>query len=156
MDGSVVYNAAGSRKRSHSHDHIFSRLLQPGGPGLRIYIAQELCGPGYTRRQWVPFSSPPTSRRATVEVFDPASTQDPTSSHQLSCLYLGTDRTENIVPLLYRTVAMETRLFAKPLLSKSCSIFAYLAVDAQQRVFMPQYYMCVTGAWIKLSNIFLF
>jgi hypothetical protein len=32
--------------------------------------------PGYTPRQWAPFSSPPTTRGATVEVFDPASTRD--------------------------------------------------------------------------------
>jgi hypothetical protein len=31
--------------------------------------------PGYTPRHWVPFSSPPT-RRATVEVINPASTRD--------------------------------------------------------------------------------
>jgi hypothetical protein len=30
--------------------------------------------PSYTPRYWFPFSSPPTTRRATVEVFDPAST----------------------------------------------------------------------------------
>jgi hypothetical protein len=30
--------------------------------------------PGYTPRHWVPFSSPSTTRRATVEVFDRAST----------------------------------------------------------------------------------
>jgi hypothetical protein len=29
--------------------------------------------PGYTSRHWVPFSSPPTTLRAVVEVFDPAS-----------------------------------------------------------------------------------
>jgi hypothetical protein len=32
--------------------------------------------PGCTPRHWVPFSSPPTTRRATVKVFDPASTRD--------------------------------------------------------------------------------
>jgi hypothetical protein len=32
--------------------------------------------PGYTSRHWVPFSSSPTTRRATVEVFDPASTHE--------------------------------------------------------------------------------
>jgi hypothetical protein len=32
--------------------------------------------PDYTPRHWVPFSSPPTTRSATVEVFDPASTWD--------------------------------------------------------------------------------
>jgi hypothetical protein len=31
---------------------------------------------GYARRYWVPFSSPPTTRRATVEVFVPTSTRD--------------------------------------------------------------------------------
>jgi hypothetical protein len=30
----------------------------------------------YTPRHWVPFSSPPTTRRATVEVFKPVSTRD--------------------------------------------------------------------------------
>jgi hypothetical protein len=30
--------------------------------------------PSYTPRHWVPFSSPPTTRRATVELFEPAST----------------------------------------------------------------------------------
>jgi hypothetical protein len=30
--------------------------------------------PGYTSRHWVPSSSPPTTRRTTVKVFDPAST----------------------------------------------------------------------------------
>jgi hypothetical protein len=32
--------------------------------------------PGYTPRHWAPFSSPPVTRRATVEVFKPASTRD--------------------------------------------------------------------------------
>jgi hypothetical protein len=51
------------------------------------------------------------------------------------------DRTEHSVPLLlYPTVAVETRLFAKPLLSDGCCIFAYLAVVAQQWVYMPQYF----------------
>jgi hypothetical protein len=31
--------------------------------------------PSYTSRHWVPVSSPPTTRRARVEVFDPASTR---------------------------------------------------------------------------------
>jgi hypothetical protein len=49
-------------------------------------------------------------------------------------------RTENTFPLLlYPIVAVESRLFAKLLLSNRCCIFAYLAVVAQQRVYMPQY-----------------
>jgi hypothetical protein len=35
-------------------------------------------------------------------------------------------------------VSVETHLFAKPSLSNGCCIFAYLAVVAQQRVYMPQ------------------
>jgi hypothetical protein len=31
--------------------------------------------PSYTPRHWVPFSSPPTTRRDTVEVFEPSSTR---------------------------------------------------------------------------------
>jgi hypothetical protein len=30
----------------------------------------------YTRRHWVPFASPPTTRRAMVELFEPSSTRD--------------------------------------------------------------------------------
>jgi hypothetical protein len=32
--------------------------------------------PSYSPRHWVPFSSPPTTRRATMEVFDPDSTRE--------------------------------------------------------------------------------
>jgi hypothetical protein len=39
--------------------------------------------------------------------------------------------------MLYPIVAVETRLFAKPLLSNCCFVFAYLVVVAQQRVYMP-------------------
>jgi hypothetical protein len=43
-----------------------SPYLHPPGTGW----------PDYTPRHWVPFLSPPTTRRATVEIFDPASTWD--------------------------------------------------------------------------------
>jgi hypothetical protein len=55
-----------------THDHILlsqirvSPYLYPPGTGW----------PGYTPRHWVPFSSPRTTRRATVEVFDPVSTRE--------------------------------------------------------------------------------
>jgi hypothetical protein len=39
--------------------------------------------PSYNPRHWVPFSSPPTTRRATVEVFDTASTRE--LSQTLNC-----------------------------------------------------------------------
>jgi hypothetical protein len=52
------------------------RLPQPGGPGPHIYITQEQGGPVIPTRHWVPFSSSSTTCRATVEVFDPISTQE--------------------------------------------------------------------------------
>jgi hypothetical protein len=41
--------------------------------------------------------------------------------------------------LLYPIVAMETCLLAEPLLSNGCCTTPYVAVVAQQRVYMPQY-----------------
>jgi hypothetical protein len=40
-----------------------------------VFISPVKGWPGYTPRHWVLFSSPPTTRRATVEVFEPVSTQ---------------------------------------------------------------------------------
>jgi hypothetical protein len=74
-DGSVVYNCCwpstvqsfsgpsptGIMTTFYSSD---SRLPQPGGPGPLIYIPKEQVGP----RHCVPFSSPPTTRRATVVI----------------------------------------------------------------------------------------
>jgi hypothetical protein len=37
--------------------------------------------PSYSPRHWVSFSSPPTTRRVTVEVFEPAYTREELSSH---------------------------------------------------------------------------
>jgi hypothetical protein len=61
----------------------------------------------YTPRYWVPFSSPPTTRRAMGEIFDPASTWDLRLDSQLNSTPsvewydLGADPTANIVPLLW-------------------------------------------------------
>jgi hypothetical protein len=41
--------------------------------------------PGYIPRHWVPFSSPHTTRRATVEVFDPVSSRDTRVLSPLQC-----------------------------------------------------------------------
>jgi hypothetical protein len=49
-----------------------SPYLYPSGTGW----------PSYTPRHWVPFSSPPTTRMATVEVLDPSSTRDQLSRIQ--------------------------------------------------------------------------
>jgi hypothetical protein len=57
-------------RRTHGHillSHL--RLPQPGGPGPCIYFPQEQGGPVIPPRHWVPFSSPLTTRRATVEEY---------------------------------------------------------------------------------------
>jgi hypothetical protein len=54
------------------HDHILLshlRLPQSGGPGSHIFAPQGQGGPVIPPGYWVPFSSPLTTRRATVEVF---------------------------------------------------------------------------------------
>jgi hypothetical protein len=92
--------AAGSRQRSYSRvrvpryswPHFTHRFETP--PTWRAR-SPYLHPPGtgwasYTPRHWVPFSSPPTTRRATVEVLEPAPTRG------LVGLYrLRTDRIEN-------------------------------------------------------------
>jgi hypothetical protein len=54
---------------------------------------------------------------------------------------LGTDSTETPFFCSYVTVSVETCLFALPLLSNGCCMFAYFAVVAQKRVYMSQYIM---------------
>jgi hypothetical protein len=67
----------GSESRG-TRDHIFTvwdtRLPQPGGTGRPYLYPPGRGWPSYIPRHRVPFSSPPTTRRATVEVFEPAST----------------------------------------------------------------------------------
>jgi hypothetical protein len=72
--------AAGPRQRSHSGVRV-PPTLRAKSPYLQVYTPRT-GWPGYTPRHWVPFSSPPTTRRATVEIFEPASTRD--SSTQLT------------------------------------------------------------------------
>jgi hypothetical protein len=91
IDGSVFYNCCWS-----SQAQSFSGP-SPAGLMTTFYCSifetpptwraryPDVYPPGtgwssYIPRHWVPFSSPPTTRRATVEVFDPTSTGD--------CLFL--------------------------------------------------------------------
>jgi hypothetical protein len=71
---SVVYNCCWSSSEQSFSGISESRLPQPGRLGPRIQ-PPGTGWPSYTPppRHWVPFSSPPTTRRVTVEVFDPAS-----------------------------------------------------------------------------------
>jgi hypothetical protein len=66
--------AAGARQRSHSR----VRVLWDSRPYFTVSDSR------------LPFSSPPTTRRATVEVFDPASTRD----IQVDWLYIAAARTD--------------------------------------------------------------
>jgi hypothetical protein len=61
------------RFETHPTWRARSPYLYPPGTGW----------PSYTSRHWVPFSSPPTTRRTTVEVFEPASTRNTNSNYLL-------------------------------------------------------------------------
>jgi hypothetical protein len=72
-----------------THDHIllsqirYSTNLEARSPYL---YRRRTEWPGYTPRHWFPFSSSPMTRRATVEIFDPASTRE-TSDSESQLLY---------------------------------------------------------------------
>jgi hypothetical protein len=79
----VIASAVILRFESHgAHDHILLSHIRNfpklEGPDPRIYIPQEQGGPVITPPppHWIPFSSPPTNRRATVEVLEPASMKE--------------------------------------------------------------------------------
>jgi hypothetical protein len=61
-----------------THDHILLSQIRDS-PNLEgqvpVFISPGTGWPSYTARHRVPFSSPPTTRRATAEVLDPASTR---------------------------------------------------------------------------------
>jgi hypothetical protein len=141
-DGSVVRIAAGPRQSSHSRVRVSrdswsyftvsdSRLPQPGRPGSRIYNPQEQGGPAIPPRHWVPFSPPPTTRRTAVEVFQLASTRGNISSLTCPAYNISTCASqETPFRCCSVIVAVETCLFAQPLLSNGCGIVAYFAAVA--------------------------
>jgi hypothetical protein len=90
--------------------------------------------PSYTPRYWVPFSSPPTTRRDTVEVIDSALIRVWTSSPSRSRLYLRTDHIENTVPLLLYQCCVGVcccgNVFTEPLPRNGSGMFPYLEVVA--------------------------
>jgi hypothetical protein len=114
---------AGCRQRSLSQVEIpwgsrpyftvsDSRLHQPGGPGPRIFYLQGIQWSSYTPRHSVPFTSLPTIRRATVEVFGTASTR----------LQLSNSRINYVSPFITSGRAEERSSF----LSVHLSFCAYL------------------------------
>jgi hypothetical protein len=87
--GLLFATAAGSRQRSHSRGTWDSQ------PYFTVSDSR------------LPFSSPPTTRRDTVEVFDPASTRDMNRSSLHNSLYILPVTMENVCCL---SVATETHL----------------------------------------------
>jgi hypothetical protein len=86
----VLASAVILRSESHgTHDHILLSQIQDS-PNLEgkvpAFIPPRKRVPGYTPRQWVPFSSSPMTRRAALEVFEPAFTR--VSSHSVNCGYV--------------------------------------------------------------------
>jgi hypothetical protein len=77
--------------------------------------------PGYTPRHWVLFTSPPTTRRATVEVFDPTSTREWTDSvlNLFQLYHLYTDGVESTVhcctpSFLWERVSLPCQCYRTP------------------------------------------
>jgi hypothetical protein len=136
-DGSIVYNCCwSSSAQSFSGPSpaglmtIFYYLRLKSPPTCRFrppYLyPPETRWPLYTPRHWSLFSSPPTIRRAKVEVFETASTWD----SSLTCLvallmYLGTERLEDTA-------------------SNSSSIVACLFVAADS--ILPRRYLAMTAS----------
>jgi hypothetical protein len=109
------------------------RLSQPGGPSSRICIPQERWS-GYIPRHWLPFSSPPTTRRATVKVFDPACTRGSNSGCLRSSLYsLGAVPTENTASsvVAYWLIAADV-----------CLPQSFVATSAELPQKTPAFYCC--------------
>jgi hypothetical protein len=139
-------NAASPRQHSHSRVLVIrdswpyftvsdSRLP----PNLKAR-SSSLYPPGtgrhsYTSRHWVPFSSPPTTGRTTVKVFEPASTR----ANKLVPLYsLGTDSAENTASrasVAGVSVAMETCLSCHCLATVVSSVTAILPSSCHGRIF---------------------
>jgi hypothetical protein len=70
----LIHRSESSGTRIHILRSQIRDSPKPGEPGPRICVSQEHSGPVTPCRHWIPFSLPPTTRRATMEVFDPAST----------------------------------------------------------------------------------
>jgi hypothetical protein len=75
----VLASAVSLRSQSNgTHDHILLSQIQDSvnlEGQVPVFISPRERWPGYTPRHLVPFPSPPTTRRATKEVLEPASTR---------------------------------------------------------------------------------
>jgi hypothetical protein len=76
--GLLFTTAAGPHQRSHLRVRVMRECQFP------VCISPGTAWPSYTSRHWVPFSSPPTTRRAPVELFEPAAKQGLTTDCALA------------------------------------------------------------------------
>jgi hypothetical protein len=74
LASAVILGSESHGNRDHIHCLRFE-TFQPGTPRPRIYVVYPpgTGWPSYIPRHWVPISSPPTTRRDTMEVFEPTS-----------------------------------------------------------------------------------
>jgi hypothetical protein len=122
--------AAGPRQRSHSQIRVsrnsWSHFTASGWilPNLEArspYLYPPGTGwPGYNLRHWVPISSLPTTRRATVEVFEPASTRKGYFTTRFCPRYAASAWTAwetppRTVPLLLRVYLFQRSVFTEPI-----------------------------------------
>jgi hypothetical protein len=98
--------------------------------------------PGYTPRYYFPFSSPPTTRGATVDLSDPASTRGDWHTFPVGPRYIASARTAQTYRFLYYCVLI---LFAETCLSRRC-----LAIIASSCHTIPVFNGHVT-IWITMS-----
>jgi hypothetical protein len=129
-DGSVAYNCCWcspaqsfSCPRPAGPMTVFHCLRFETPPTWRVR-SPYLYPPGtswssYTLRHFVPFSSPPTTRRVTVEVSEPPSTRSWTTKH---CSFVA-------VPLLLSCLLLRN-IFTQPLPRNGPGVFACVAVVA--------------------------
>jgi hypothetical protein len=122
----------GSESRG-THDHfLLSQARESPKLEDQVHVSESPRNrvarwPIYTPRHWIPFSSPPTTFRATVEVFESASTWDASTviicseSHGRYGLY----RKYRFQDLIYCYIFIRCRgiVFAAPLPS-SCRIYS--------------------------------
>jgi hypothetical protein len=120
--GSAVILRSESRG---THDHILLSQIRDS-PNLEgqvpVFISPVTGWPRYTPRHCVPFWPPPTTRRPTVEVFDPTSTRDGLLSfHNNLRVCFGEGRKENTASnssvVAYVTVAPGTYLLSRYLIA---------------------------------------
>jgi hypothetical protein len=150
--GSVVYNCETSPGQS------FSRP-SPAGPVNIFYCLKFETPPTWkarsiywfiyprnrvvqlhTPRHWVPFSSPPSTLRATVEVFEPASTRDqPQINYQSSLYDPGTDISQNFSSIIACSLVV-----GETTCPQSCSLAT--------AVVLSLVYTAVSWQWIYMSQ----